>query len=191
MTLFTGTRTCSNEGEMHEPQDLPGCCAMGRIGRRARSADLAGTGRRGRRLDCHLDREPPAGVGGRLLRPVGVPRNLWAQTVRQIASVSIGGHRVRVVLSNEYGKRPLKIAAAQVALREKGSAIVAGSGKTLTFGGRTSVVIPPGAPAISDPVDLSVAPLGNVVVSFFLPDVTPVTTFHWTRRWRSRSTCDC
>jgi len=116
---------------------------------------------------------------------------LWAQTVRQIASVSIGGHRVRVVLSNEYGKRPLKIAAAQVALREKGSAIVAGSGKTLTFGGRTSVVIPPGAPAISDPVDLSVAPLGNVVVSFFLPDVTPVTTFHWTRRWRSRSTCDC
>lgn len=111
--------------------------------------------------------------------PVNVPRNLWSQTVRQIASVSIGGHRMRVVLSNEYGKRPLKIGAAQVALREKGSAIAAGSGKALTFGGRTSVLIPPGAPAISDPVDLSVAPLGSVVVSFFLPDVTPVATFHW------------
>ena len=66
-----------------------------------------------------------------------------------------------------------------IALSDKGSAIVAGSGKPLTFGGQTSIVIPPGAPAISDPVDLSVAPLSSVVVSFFLPDVTPVTTFHW------------
>ncbi len=113
------------------------------------------------------------------LAPVKVPRNLWAQTVRQVASVSIGGERVRVVLSNEYGLWPLKIGAAHIALSDKGSAIVAGSGKPLTFGGRTSIVIPPGAPAISDPVDLSVAPLSSVVVSFFLPDVTPVTTFHW------------
>ena len=40
-------------------------------------------------------------------------------------------------------------------------------------------MIPPGAPVISDPVDLPVAPLASVAVSFFLPDVTPVTTFHW------------
>jgi lysophospholipase L1-like esterase len=113
------------------------------------------------------------------LAPVKVPRNLWGQTVRQTASVSIGGERVRVVLSNEYGAWPLRIGAAHVALSDKGSAIVAGSGKPLTFGGRTSIVIPPGAAVISDPVDLSVAPLSSVVVSFFLPDVTPVTTFHW------------
>ena len=31
------------------------------------------------------------------LAPVKVPRNLWAQTVRQVASVSIGGQRVRVI----------------------------------------------------------------------------------------------
>ena len=74
---------------------------------------------------------------------------------------------------------PLKIGAAQIALSDKGSAIVPGSGKPLTFGGRASIVIPPGAPAISDPVELSVAPLSSVVVSFFLPDVTPVNTFHW------------
>jgi lysophospholipase L1-like esterase len=113
------------------------------------------------------------------LAPVKVPRNLWAQTVRQVATVSIGGPRVRVVLSNEFGPWPVKIGAAQIALGDKGAAIVAGSGKPLTFGGRTSIVIPPGAPAISDPVDLSLAPLGSVVVSFFLPDGTPVTTFHW------------
>ena len=38
--------------------------------------------------------------------PVRVPRNFWNQTVRQIASLSVGGRRVRVVLSNEYGKSP-------------------------------------------------------------------------------------
>ena len=116
------------------------------------------------------------------LAPVKVPRNLWNQTIRQIAAVSIGGKRVRVVVSNEYGTMPLRIGAAQIALADKGSAIVEGSGKALTFGGRASVVVPPGAPAVSDPVDLSVAPLGSVAVSLFLPDVTPVTTFHWDAR---------
>ena len=116
------------------------------------------------------------------LAPVKVPRNLWGQTVRQMATVSIGGKQIRVVLSNEYGDRPLKIGAAQVALADKGSAIAAGSGKPLTFGGSPSIVIPPGAPAMSDPVDLPVPALGTVAVSFFVPDVTPVTTFHWDAR---------
>ncbi|HTT38529.1 MAG TPA: SGNH/GDSL hydrolase family protein [Burkholderiales bacterium] len=113
------------------------------------------------------------------LAPVKVPRNLWGQTVRQVAQVSIGGRRVRVVLSNEFGPWPLKIGAAHIGLSAKGSAIVPGSDRMLTFGGRPSIVIPPGAPVLSDPVDLSVAPLASVVVSFFVPDVTPVSTFHW------------
>ena len=113
------------------------------------------------------------------LVPVKVPRNLWGQTVRQVAQVSIGGKRVRVVLSNEYGPWPIRIGAMQIALNDKGSAIVPGSGKPLTFGGKDSIVIPPGAPAISDPVELSVGRLSSVVVSFFVPDVTPVNTFHW------------
>ena len=116
------------------------------------------------------------------LAPVKVPRNLWGQTVRQMATVSIGGKQIRVVLSNEYGDRPLKIGAAQVALADKGSAIAAGTGKPLTFGGSASIVIPPGAPVMSDPVDLAVPALGTVAVSFFVPDVTPVTTFHWDAR---------
>ena len=44
--------------------------------------------------------------------PLNMPRNLWNQTVRQIARVSVGGKSVRVVLSNEYGDRPLVIGAA-------------------------------------------------------------------------------
>jgi lysophospholipase L1-like esterase len=110
--------------------------------------------------------------------PTGFPRTLWNQTIRQIAAVSIGGKRVRVVLSNEYGTRPLVIGAAHVAV-SKGAAIEAGSDRALAFGGHASITIPPGAPAISDPVDLTVAPFGSLAVSLFLPEATPTTTMHW------------
>jgi hypothetical protein len=111
--------------------------------------------------------------------PLNIPRPLWNQTVRQIAHVSIGGNRVRVVLSNEYGTRPLIIGAAHVAVADEGSSIAAGSDRALTFSSRAAIAIPPGAPAVSDPVDLSVAPLSNLAISLFLPEITPLTTFHW------------
>jgi lysophospholipase L1-like esterase len=111
--------------------------------------------------------------------PIGLPRSYWNQTVRQVARISIGGERVRIVLSNEYGKFPLKIGAAHIALAGEGSKIEAGSDHALSFGGNPSVIIPPGAPAISDPVDLKVAPLAKISVSLFFPDVAPATTIHW------------
>lgn len=110
--------------------------------------------------------------------PVGIPRTLLNQTVRQVARVSLGGHRVRVVLSNEYGKEPLAIGAAHVALAGPGSSIASGSDRTLTFSGQTSVTIPPGAPAVSDPVELDLAPLASVAVSLYVPGVAPATTWH-------------
>jgi lysophospholipase L1-like esterase len=110
--------------------------------------------------------------------PIKYPRTLWNQTIRQIARVSIGGPRVRIVLSNEYGTRPVTIGAAHLALADKGSAIVAGSDRVLTFGGAKTAVIPPGAPLVSDPVDLQVSPLASVAVSIFLPESTPLGTWH-------------
>jgi lysophospholipase L1-like esterase len=110
--------------------------------------------------------------------PVGIPRALRDQTLRQIARVSLGGDRVRAVVSNEYGDRPLVIGSAHVALAGDGGAIVPGSDRTLTFDGSPSVTIPPGAPMLSDPVDLTVAPLGSVAVSLYLPEITPTTTWH-------------
>jgi lysophospholipase L1-like esterase len=106
------------------------------------------------------------------------PRTLWNQTIRQVARVSIGGSRVRVVLSNEYGTRPVTIGAAHVALSDGGAKITAGSDRVLTFGGLKTVIIPPGAPVVSDPVDLPLASLASVAVSLYLPDATPFTTWH-------------
>ena len=109
------------------------------------------------------------------LAPINFPRNLWNQTIRQVARVSVGGSKLRVVLSNEYGSQPLVIGAAHVALSDQGSAIKAGSDRVLTFSHKESFTIPPGALAVSDPVDLAVPPLGSVAVSLFLPKVTPTT----------------
>ncbi|MGB9277585.1 MAG: SGNH/GDSL hydrolase family protein [Terrimicrobiaceae bacterium] len=114
--------------------------------------------------------------------PINFPRNLWNQTIRQIARASIGGKKVRVVLSNEYGSQPLLIGAARVALSDSGYAIKAESDRVLTFSGSESFTIPPGALIVSDPVELSVPPLGSVAVSLFFPEVTPTTTMHWDGR---------
>src|SRR5690606_20138234 len=114
--------------------------------------------------------------------PVNVPVSLWNQTVRQVARVSVGGDRVRVRLSNEYGSTPLVIGAARIALAGDGAATVPGSSRILTFGGKASITIPPGAPAVSDPVALDVAALASLSVSLYLPRPTAVSTFHWDAR---------
>ncbi len=110
--------------------------------------------------------------------PVNIPRALRNQTIRQVAQVSLGGSQLRVELSNEYGDQPLVIGAAHVALAGEKGAIRPDSDRALTFGGSPTVTVPPGAPILSDPVDLPVEPLGDVAVSLFLPEITPTTTWH-------------
>jgi lysophospholipase L1-like esterase len=91
------------------------------------------------------------------------------QTLRMNPSISLGGDRLRVRISNAYGSRPLALGAAAIALREKGAAIVAGSARKLSFGGRASAVIAAGAVAFSDPVELAVPALADLAVSVHLP----------------------
>jgi lysophospholipase L1-like esterase len=90
-------------------------------------------------------------------------------TLREIVHISLGGGTVRVILTNEFGLDPLTIGAAQIAL-SSGASGITGTRAPLTFGGQTSVIIPPGALMVSDPVTLKVAPLSNLAVSIFLPD---------------------
>ena len=94
------------------------------------------------------------------------------QTLRQIVHTSIGGSRLRVVLSNHYGNQPLAIGAAHVAVRDKGAAIKADTGRKLTFSGGASFTIPAGAIAYSDPVDLPVPAAADLAIDLFLPGDT-------------------
>ncbi|MCZ8254321.1 MAG: SGNH/GDSL hydrolase family protein [Polaromonas sp.] len=104
--------------------------------------------------------------------PLGLPFSLRDQTVRQTIRASVGGSRVRVVLSNEYGAQPLQIGAAQIAPAD-------GAGKAVTFGGQQSVTVPASAVVMSDPVEMPVAPLSRLSVSLYFPQTTPITTIHW------------
>ncbi|MGI4942541.1 MAG: SGNH/GDSL hydrolase family protein, partial [Janthinobacterium lividum] len=106
--------------------------------------------------------------------PVGgmSPLEIKNQTLRQIAPVSLGDPRVRVVLSNSLGTLPLRIGAAHVALRGPGASTVAASDHVLTFGGLPRPIIPPGALLVSDPVDLTVPDGGDLAVDLYLPEDT-------------------
>jgi lysophospholipase L1-like esterase len=97
-----------------------------------------------------------------------------------IARTSIGGRRIRVHISNDFGAAALKVGTAHVALRDKGSSIVAGSDRALTFSGKASCVVPPGAQMISDPVDLQVPALADLAISVYVPGETGPATQHAT-----------
>jgi lysophospholipase L1-like esterase len=102
------------------------------------------------------------------------------QTVRMIVHTTIGGHRVRVRVSNAFGATPLTIGAAHIALRSSGSAIVPASDRPLTFSGRRAITIPAGAEVLSDAVDLDVPQSGDLAISIYAPAKTGPPTWHST-----------
>src|SRR5678809_1358596 len=97
-----------------------------------------------------------------------------------VVNTSIPGRKVRVELSNTFGAKRLKIGSAHLALHDKDAAIVPGSDRILTFSGNAAISIPAGASLISDPVDLAVPALGDLVVSVFLPEDSGSPTQHGT-----------
>ncbi|WP_084959810.1 SGNH/GDSL hydrolase family protein [Thermoactinospora rubra] len=97
------------------------------------------------------------------------PRGFADQTVRQVLHMAGGGERLRVRLTNRYGRTPLTIAAARAAT-EHGQA-------ALTFDGAERLTIPPGREAVSDPVDLPVARGADLVLSLYLPEETGPATY--------------
>jgi lysophospholipase L1-like esterase len=117
----------------------------------------------------------PAPAAPPVVRP---PSSFNNQTLRMVVRVSTGGSRMRIHLSNAFGSTPLAVGAAHVALRSKDSAIVRDSDRALSFSGKRSVVIPPGAEMLSDPVALTVAPLGELAVSVYVPADTGPASAH-------------
>ncbi|MFE1397552.1 SGNH/GDSL hydrolase family protein [Nocardiopsis dassonvillei] len=130
--------------------------------------------------------EPDAGnwVGTWAAAPTAAPATatpvLRDETVRQVVRTSVGGDRLRLRLTNEFGESALRVGEVHVALRagDSGTDIDPATDRTVTFGGRTSVTVPAGAPMVSDPVPLELPARSDLVVSIHLPEETPVTTLH-------------
>lgn len=103
------------------------------------------------------------------LQRQATPEALIQRTVRHTLVCSVGGPRLRVRLSNEFGSQPLQIGALTVS--------VEGRTVPVTFAGQRSVTVPAMAPLSSDPVDCAVKPLQAVQVSMYLPGPCLPETF--------------
>jgi lysophospholipase L1-like esterase len=119
---------------------------------------------------------PGPGGGGRGPAAPPAPLNFKNQTLRQIVHTSLGGDRLRVVVSNAFGTLPLEIGAAHVALRDKDAAIQPKSDRPLTFGGKPAAMIAAGAVLVSDPVSLTIPTAADLVVDIYLPGDTAATS---------------
>jgi lysophospholipase L1-like esterase len=101
------------------------------------------------------------------------------QSLRVIAHVQAGSIVSRVRLQNTFGSSQsvggnaaITIGAATLARRTSGAAVDSGSIEKLTFSGRSTVTIAPGASVVSDPVYLPLTSGSDVAISLFLPGST-------------------
>lgn len=105
--------------------------------------------------------------------PLGMPTSFRDVTLRQSLRTALGGERVRLVISNEYGTVPLKVGALAVRATEKGPAV------PVRFQGRDVITVVPGARVISDAVPLPLRAGDRLETELYLPETTAVAGFHW------------
>lgn len=99
-------------------------------------------------------------------------------TLRQVVHVSLGGSRLRLRFSNEFGDGPVRIAAVHVARSIGGDTVDLSSDRAVPFGGAASVTLPPGGTVLSDPVELRSEPTSRLAVSIHVVEVPGAVTGH-------------
>jgi len=100
------------------------------------------------------------------------------QTIRQSLRLSVGGTALRLRLTNEYGKEPLAVGAARIALTDAAGALMPGTERVVKFAGKTNATIAAGAPLLSDAIDLAVGDFATLSVSVYFPSSTGPCTCH-------------
>ncbi|TID25128.1 SGNH hydrolase-type esterase domain-containing protein [Venturia nashicola] len=95
-------------------------------------------------------------------------------TIRQTLKVSVGGSQVRLKISNAFGLTNLPITAVTIAFPKNDIAgtheIQPDTLQSVTFSGNSSVSIPTGALAVSDPLKFSVKAQSIITVTIYLKD---------------------
>jgi lysophospholipase L1-like esterase len=109
--------------------------------------------------------------------PAGALNNA---TLRQLVRTTLSGSRIRVRVSNAFGRAPLRINGVNVALAASpsSSGIVGGTDRALTFRGARQIVVPAGADYLSDPVDMVVPALTTLAISMHVAQHPPLQTGH-------------
>ncbi|MEU7426010.1 SGNH/GDSL hydrolase family protein [Streptomyces sp. NPDC040750] len=99
---------------------------------------------------------------------------------RLILRTSVGGSALRVRFTNAFGDHPLTLDGVYAGLRDQGAALRPGSNRRLTFGGASTVTVPAGAVAWSDPLPGTVPAGTDLVVSLRTPDAAGPASGHRT-----------
>lgn len=79
------------------------------------------------------------------------------QTFRLIVKPELWGRHARFRLSNAFGTRPVTFDSVCAGLQLGSAALLRGSNRLVTFGGKTSVTVPPGSSVWSDAVTMPFA----------------------------------
>lgn len=101
-------------------------------------------------------------------------------TLRQLVRVSVGGTRLRVRVSNAFGRSPLTITGVDIAraISPRSSAIDPATDRRLTFSGARAVIIPAGAEYLTDPVSITAPAVATLAVSMHYADLPNAETGH-------------
>lgn len=98
---------------------------------------------------------------------------------RMVVHTSVAGRDARIRLSNAFGDRPVTFDSVYAGIRKEGAELVRRTNRRLTFDGSTSVTVPPGATAYSDPLPGKLPAGTDLVVSVHTPDAAGPLTGHW------------
>jgi len=99
-------------------------------------------------------------------------------TLRQVVCVSIGGKRVRLKFSNQFGNSPVTMKTVQIAVSTGGSGIDQSTAKTLAFNGRQDVTMEPGTEIAADPVTFDLKPRMQVAITISYGETSAIMTGH-------------
>ncbi|MBN9885878.1 GDSL-type esterase/lipase family protein [Salipiger abyssi] len=110
----------------------------------------------------------------------GLPDSIAGAIIRQPLTVGFPASRMRLVLSNLHGTKPLPIDAAALALSVGATGVQ--DAAMVRFGGLPGIVIAPGAQAVSDPVDFPVAAGTRIAVTLTYGANAVAEDFHWDAR---------
>jgi lysophospholipase L1-like esterase len=109
------------------------------------------------------------------------PAPLSNSTLRQVVHVSLGGSRIRVRFSNEFGNGPVAIHAAHVAVCRAipvNGTVDTTTDTALSFSAMAATTIAEGAAVWSDPVDFDLAALSDLSITIAFAGVPSDVTGH-------------
>ena len=110
----------------------------------------------------------------------GAPHGYPGRSIRDVVHASAGGAGARVHLSNLFGTMPLTLTHVTLAVGAGpgGPDALPDTVAALTFDGRASVTIAPGAGTLSDPVRIQVPAGCDLLITTYTPYATGPVTYH-------------